>query len=145
MPPETTDKRALAKSAARAMWRHDRASKWLGMRIEEVRPGYARLSMPVSEQMANSRELCHGGLIFALADSAFAFACNSRGQVAVAASASIEYLAPGYRGDLLTAEASEAAQRGRSGLYDVRVVNQKGELIALFRGRSAALRETWAE
>jgi acyl-CoA thioesterase len=134
------DKTALAKAAAEIMWRDDNASKWLGMKIEEVRPGYARLSMTVTPSMVNGHDLCHGGLIFTLADSTFAFACNSHNQRAVAAGASIEFVAPAYLGDVLTAEGAEQVLKGRTGVYDMRVVNQKGELVALFRGKSATIK-----
>lgn len=139
------DAEALAAAAAEKMWRDDRCSRGLGMRLEEVRPGYARLSMPVTERMVNGHDLCHGGLIFTLADSTFAFACNSRNQRAVAAGCSIEFLAPAYLGDVLTAEGVEQALAGRSGVYDMRVTNQKGELIALFRGKSATIKGQWIE
>ena len=128
------DETLLAKAAAEVMWRDDNASKWLGMRIEEVRPGYARLSMSVTPNMVNGHNLCHGGLIFTLADSTFAFACNSHNQRAVAAGASIEFVAPAFLGDVLTAEGVEQALKGRSGVYDIKVVNQKNEPIAFFRG-----------
>ena len=134
------DKTALAKVAAGIMWRDDNASKWLGMRIEEVRPGYARLSMTVTPNMVNGHDLCHGGLIFTLADSTFAFACNSHNQRAVAAGASIEFLAPAFLGDVLTAEGVEQALKGRTGVYDMKVTNQKNELVALFRGKSATIK-----
>jgi acyl-CoA thioesterase len=134
------DPAALAKAAAEVMWRDDNASKWLGMKVEEVRPGYARLSMAVTRDMVNGHNLCHGGLIFTLADSTFAFACNSHSQRAVAAGASIEFLAPAFLGDLLTAEGMEQALKGRTGVYDMKVSNQKGELIALFRGKSATIK-----
>ncbi|MBS0337683.1 MAG: hydroxyphenylacetyl-CoA thioesterase PaaI [Proteobacteria bacterium] len=131
---------ALAKAAAEAMWREDNAARWLGMRIEEVRPGCARLSMPVAQDMVNGHNLCHGGLIFTLADTAFAYACNSYNQRAVAAGCSIEFLAPAYLGEVLTAECSEQVLRGRTGVYDVKVTNQKNELIAVFRGKSATIK-----
>ena len=134
------DKTALAKATAEVMWRDDNASKWLGIRIEEVRPGYARLSMTVTPNMVNGHDLCHGGLIFMLADSTFAFACNSHNQRAVAAGASIEFLAPAFLGDVLTAEGVEQALKGRTGVYDMKVTNQKNELIALFRGKSATIK-----
>ena len=132
----------LAQQAAEVMWAEDHASKWLGMRVEEVRPGYARLSMTVTGNMVNGHGLCHGGLIFTLADSTFAFACNSHNQRAVAAGCAIEFLAPAYLGDVLVAEGTEQALRGRSGIYDMRVVNQKGETIALVRGKSATIKGT---
>ena len=134
------DKDALARAAAEVMWRDDNASKWLGMKVEEVRQGYARLSMAVTLSMVNGHNLCHGGLIFTLADSTFAFACNSHNQRAVAAGASIEFLAPAFLGDVLTAEGVEQALKGRTGVYDMKVSNQKGELIALFRGKSATIK-----
>ncbi len=136
----TVDTLALAKAAAEVMWREDNASKWLGMKIEEVRPGYARLSMTVTANMVNGHNLCHGGLIFTLADSTFAFACNSHNQRAVAAGCAIEFLAPAFLGDVLTAEGVEQALRGRTGVYDMKVTNQKGELIAVFRGKSATIK-----
>ena len=135
----TVDTLALAKAAAEVMWREDNASKWLGMKIEEVRPGYARLSMTVTANMVNGHNLCHGGLIFTLADSTFAFACNSHNQRAVAAGCAIEFLAPAFLGDVLTAEGVEQALRGRTGVYDMKVTNQKSELIAVFRGKSATI------
>ena len=139
------DKDALARAAAEIMWRDDNASKGLGMRIDEVRPGYARLSMTVTPNMVNGHNLCHGGLIFTLADSTFAFACNSHNQRAVAAGASIEFLAPAFLGDVLTAEGAEQVLKGRTGVYDMKVTNQKNELIALFRGKSATIKGVLVE
>ena len=139
------DRDALAGATAEVMWRDDNASKWLGMKVEEVRQGYARLSMGVTQNMVNGHNLCHGGLIFTLADSTFAFACNSHNQRAVAAGASIEFLAPAFLGDLLTAEGVEQALKGRTGVYDMKVSNQRGELIALFRGKSATIKGLLAE
>jgi acyl-CoA thioesterase len=135
----------LARAAGDTMWREDRASKWLGMALDELRPGYARLSMTVVEHMANGQGMCHGGLIFSLADSSFGFACNSRNQRALAASCTIEFLAPAQVGDRLTAECREQAVSGRNGIYDSRVTNQKGELIALLRGKSATVKGKWVE
>ena len=106
------------------------------MRILEVRPGYARLAMTVREDMVNGHKICHGGLIFTLADSAFAFACNTYDLVTVAASGSIEFLLPGRLGDELTAVAEERTRSKRTGVYDVAVRNQHGECVAMFRGRS---------
>jgi acyl-CoA thioesterase len=127
---------AIAERAARAMFDQDLASQKLGMRIAEVRPGYARLVMTVREDMVNGHEICHGGLIFTLADSTFAFACNTYDAVTVAAAASIEFLLPARLGDELTATAEERSRSKRTGVYDVIVRNQKGESVALFRGRS---------
>ena len=134
-----------AEEIARLIWREDEASKWLGMALEEVRAGYARVSMEVRAQMVNGQKLCHGGLIFALADSSFGFACNAHNHKAVAASCSIEFLRPGALGDRLTAEATETARAGRSGFYDVKVTNQHGDLVALFRGKSAMVKGVWIE
>jgi acyl-CoA thioesterase len=127
---------ARAERAAQALFERDRASFALGMRIIGVRPGWARLVMRVRSDMINGHGLCHGGMVFALADSAFAFACNSHNDSTVAAAASIDYLAAAREGDELTAEAAEVWRARRSGLYEVTVVNQHGERIALFRGRS---------
>jgi acyl-CoA thioesterase len=133
------DLNALAKAAAEAMLTGDQASRSLGMRLVEVRPGYARLSMRIEERMLNGHKTCHGGFIFALADSAFAVACNSHNRVTVAAGAAIDFLAPGRLGDELTALAEERTRSKRTGLYDVSVHNQNGDLIAMFRGRSHQL------
>jgi acyl-CoA thioesterase len=126
----------LAERAAQAMWSNDRASKGMGMRIDAVGPGVAKLSMPVRSDMLNGHDICHGGFIFTLADSAFAFACNSYNLVTVASGCSIEFLAPAREGDVLTAHAHERSASGRTGVYDIEVVNQHGEKIALFRGKS---------
>jgi acyl-CoA thioesterase len=126
----------LAEATAKAMYARDNATQSLGMKIHEVRPGYARLSMLVRSDMLNGHSSCHGGFIFALADSAFAFSCNSRNQTTVAAGCSIEYLAPGAVNDILTAEAIEQSLAGRTGVYDITVSNQHGKRIALFRGKS---------
>lgn len=121
------------------MFARDAASQALGMTLEESRPGYARVSMPVRADMIQGHSTCHGGFVFALADSAFAFACNSHGGTVVAAGCSIEFLNPAAEGDQLLAEAQEQALSGRSGVYDVKVTNQRGELVAAFRGRSRRL------
>lgn len=123
----------------RQMFARDAASQALGMTLEESRPGYARVSMPVRADMIQGHSTCHGGFVFALADSAFAFACNSHGGTVVAAGCSIEFLNPAAEGDQLLAEAQEQALSGRSGVYDVKVTNQRGELVAAFRGRSRRL------
>jgi acyl-CoA thioesterase len=127
---------SLAERAVAGMLAKDGASQALGMKIEAMRPGYARLSMTVRDDMVNGHRTCHGGMIFSLADSAFAFACNTYNEVTVAAGASIEFLQPGYAGDLLVAEAQERFRRKRSGVYDITVRNQDGAVIALFRGKS---------
>jgi acyl-CoA thioesterase len=135
-----SDADARAVEAVQSMLRKERALRWLGMRLEEVRAGYARLSMDVTESMMNGHDVCHGGMIFSLADTALGFACNSRGSDALVTGASIEFLAPARLGDVLTAECVEQARAGRSGFYDMRVTRQDGELIALLRGRSATIR-----
>ena len=122
------------------MYSRDRASQWLGLNIVEVRSGYAQLTMEVKPHMTNGHDLGHGGLTFALADSSFAFACNSYNINAVAAACSIEFLAPTRVGDVLTATAQEQALNGRNGVYDVRVTNQRDEVVALFRGKSTQIR-----
>jgi len=118
------------------MFANDRASKALGMRIVEVLPGTATLEMTVRDDMLNGHDLCHGGLIAALADSAFAFACNSHGELTVASGFGIDFIAPGRLGDVLTARCHEVAKAGRTGVYDTEVTNQRGERVAVFRGRS---------
>jgi acyl-CoA thioesterase len=130
------DLQALAERSAQALYAPDRASQMLGMRIAAVGPGTCTLTMSVRADMTNGHAICHGGLIFALADSAFAFACNSGGEATVAATASIDFLAPARAGDALTACAQQLWLGGRSGIYEVVVTNQAGARIALFRGRS---------
>jgi acyl-CoA thioesterase len=129
-------------AVAQSMFERDRASRSLGMRILEVRPGYARMSMTVRDDMVNGHDICHGGLIFTLADSAFAFACNAGKPTTVASGASIEFLRSAHRGDELTAIAEERSRSKRTGVYDVSVQNQNGECVALFRGRSHQLSAT---
>ena len=129
----------LAERITEALYTEDKASRALGIRIEETRPGYARATMVVRSDMTNGHRIAHGGLIFTLADTAFAFACNSHNESNVAASASIDFLAPSYEGDALTAVATELWRSGRSGIYEITVTNQKGARIALFRGRSARI------
>lgn len=132
---------SLAEQSAAAMYANDRASKALGMQVVEIRPGYAKLSMLVRDDMLNGHSACHGGFIFSLADSAFAFSCNSHGGVVVAAAASIDFLAPAQGGDVLSAVGVERWRSKRNGIYEVTVVNQRGDTVALFRGRSHQVRE----
>ncbi|MDB5755368.1 MAG: paaD [Massilia sp.] len=127
---------ALAELAGKTMYARDPATQALGMLLAEIRPGYARMTMPVRRDMLNGHQTCHGGYIFMLADSAFAFACNSHNYNTVGAGCTIDYLAPGREGDLLTAEAREQALAGKTGVYDIRVTNQEGRTVALFRGKS---------
>jgi acyl-CoA thioesterase len=130
------DAQALAAEVGRAMYAGDAASQGLGMSLDAIAPGYARLAMPVRGDMLNGHKTCHGGFIFSLADSAFAFSCNARNVSTVAAGCTIDYLAPAFEGDVLTAEAQERSLAGRTGVYDVTIYNQDGRAIALFRGRS---------
>ena len=130
------DAQALAEKVADAMFSRDPASKGLGMKINAVGPGRASMSMTIRADMLNGHQSCHGGFIFTLADSAFAFACNSYNLNTVGAACTIDYLAPGRLHDVLTAEAVELALNGKSGVYDVKVSNQEGRTIALFRGKS---------
>ena len=127
---------ALAQRVADGMYARDRASQSLGMRILDVAPGRARLTMTVRADMLNGHAICHGGFIFTLADSAFAFACNSYNLTTVASGCAIDFVAPAREGDVLTASAVEQSAAGRTGIYDIEVANQRGEKIALFRGRS---------
>jgi acyl-CoA thioesterase len=126
----------VADASSRAMWRNDRVSQGLGMRVLAVGPGSATLSMAVREDMLNGHDICHGGLIATLADSAFAFACNAYNELSVASGFDVHLLAPARAGDLLTAEAKELSKSGRTGVYDVHVHNQRGQAVAAFRGRS---------
>ena len=130
------DAQQLAERVAQTLYASDKASQSHGIRIVEVRPGYARLSMVIRSDMVNGHRICHGGMVFTLADSAFAFACNSYNESTVAAAASIDFLAPAYEGDELTATATELWRAGRNGIYEITITNQKGARIALFRGRS---------
>ena len=125
-----------AERSADAMWANDRASKWLGMTLDAVGPGTATMSFEVQPHHLNGHDICHGGYIFTLADSAFAFACNSYNANAVAQQNSITYLSPGRAGERLTAIAVEATRAGRSGVYDVTVTGGDGRNVALFRGLS---------
>jgi acyl-CoA thioesterase len=134
------DSQALAEACARAMWAEDRASQGLGMRIERVAPGEAVLTMPVTERMVNGHGICHGGFIFTLADSAFAFACNSYDERTVAQHCAVTFLAPARLGDLLTAHAVEVSRTGRSGIYDITVTDERNAVIAEFRGHSRTIK-----
>lgn len=130
----------LAEHVRDAMLANDRASRWLGMTVDEVAPGQAVMSMTVRDCMLNGHDLCHGGLITTLADSAFAFACNSYNEMTVASGFAIDILAPGRLGDVLTARCNEVSRSGRTGVYDCIVTNQRGERVAVFRGRSYTMK-----
>jgi acyl-CoA thioesterase len=135
--------RELAARVGEAMWKEDIASKdTMGMELVSCEPGRAVLRMQVKELHLNGHRICHGGFIFTLADSTFAFACNSHNKVTVAAGCSIEFLKPGQLGDVLTCEGVEQVLAGRHGIYDMKVTNQRGETVALFRGKSTSIQGT---
>ena len=138
---ETGAADALARRVADAMYEQDDASQGLGIRLEAVGAGWARMSMPVTEAMLNGHRVCHGGYIFSLADSAMAFASNSRNRVSVAQFCSIAFLRPGRAGSLLLAEAREQADAGRTGAYAVEVREKGGEVVAVFSGAVRRLGE----
>lgn len=134
------DPQTIADRVGSGMLAEDAASRGLGMQIEAMGPGYARMTMTVHPEMLNGFKICHGGYITTLADSAFAFACNSYNELTVAAGIVVDFVAPAQPGDLLTAEAKEVSLSARTGVYDVKVINQRGETIALLRGRSHRLK-----
>ncbi|MDD2808269.1 hydroxyphenylacetyl-CoA thioesterase PaaI [Rhodoferax sp.] len=127
---------ALADAVTQAMWSRDRATQGLGIKVLSVKPGYAMFAMTVRGDMVNGHHICHGGFIFTLADSTFAFACNSYNQNTVASSCNIDFLAPAHEGDVLEAEAVERSLSGRTGVYDITVRTRNGKTVALFRGKS---------
>jgi len=129
----------VAEAVGRGMMERDRAALALGIALEAVRPGFARLGMSVREDMLNGHDMCHGGMIFTLADTAFAYACNSYNAVAVAQTAQVTFCLAARKGDRLTAEAEMRQQGGRTGVYDVKVTDQEGRVVALFRGNSYRL------
>lgn len=131
-----TDPQQLAQAVANAMWSRDNATNALGMEILAVGPGSATIAMPVRTEMLNGHHMCHGGYIFTLADSAFAYACNSYNQNTVASACHIDFLAPARLGDVLEAEAVERSAAGRTGVYDITVRVRGGKTVALFRGKS---------
>lgn len=128
-------RQALAQRAASAMWAGDHVAQHLGMALARIAPGEASLTMTVVKTMLNGHDICHGGYIFTLADTAFAYACNSAGETTVAMQAEVHFLKPGRIGDILTATAKHRAGEGRSGVYDVEVARD-GEVLAVFRGLS---------
>lgn len=129
----------LARACADAMWADDAASRSLGLEIISVGPGRAELAMTVTERMVNGHNICHGGFIFTLADSTFAFACNTYNQRTVAQHCAISFIEAGKLGDRLTARGIEKNRRGRSGIYDITVTRQDGTVIAEFRGHSRTI------
>ena len=137
------DPRELAAQVGESMYAQDRASReFMGLELVSCEPGRAVMRMTVRESMLNGHEICHGGLIFTLADSTFAFACNSHNKVTVASGCSIEFLKPARAGDVLTCEGVEQVLQGRHGIYDMKVSNQRGEVVAMFRGKSTSIQGT---
>jgi acyl-CoA thioesterase len=134
------DAQAIAEAARDAMWRDDQASRLLGMQVQAVGPGSATVAMTVRRDMLNGHAICHGGLVTTLADSAFAFACNAYNELTVAAGFDVNIVSAAREGDVLTARATEVSKAGRTGVYDVAVHNQRGELVAAFRGRSYTMK-----
>ena len=124
----------IAQKCAEIMWENDQASKGLGMKLEKVFPGKAEVSLVIEDKHLNGHGICHGGFIFTLADSAFAFACNTYNQSTVAQNNTITFLLPAHKGQRLMAKATEINRSGRSGIYDVSVINEKNEAVAEFRG-----------
>ena len=137
--------KARAETVTATMMEHDKASNWLGIQVQTSDEGRAVLTLEVKDHHLNGHSICHGGFIFTLADSAFAFACNSYNQNAVAQTNDITFVAPGKLGDVLTATCEEQSKTGRSGIYDAKVTNQNGETIALMRGRSRTIKGTHFE
>lgn len=134
--PDPQAAQQLAQASADHMYANDAATQALGITLLEVRPGYAKMQMTVRDDMLNGHRTCHGGYIFTLADSAFAFACNSYNLVTVAAGCAIEFLAPAFEGEALVAEAVEQSRGSKTGVYDVTVTNPAGRKVALMRGKS---------
>lgn len=130
----------VAARCAETLWPEDHAARAMGMELVEIGPGTARLRMTVRQDMGNCHGICHGGYIFAVADTAFAYACNSYNHRAVASGVDINFVTPAHLGDILTADGRARQQGGRSGIYDIEVTNQDGKLIALFRGRSSRIK-----
>jgi len=137
---DTQDAQTIAEMVRDGMYPQDHATQALGMAVQAIGPGTAVMTMTVRRDMLNGHQTCHGGMIATLADSAFAFACNSYNELTVASGFSVDLLAPAREGDVLTATASEMSKAGRTGVYDVEVRNQRGERIAIFRGRSYTLK-----
>ena len=136
----THDPHAVAEAVRLGMFMDDAASRGLGMQIEAVGPGYARIAMTVRPDMLNGFRICHGGFITTLADSAFAFACNSYNEVTVASGIVVDFLAPAHEGDRLVAECHEVARTGRTGVYDIKVTDQQGRVVVVMRGRSHTIK-----
>jgi len=141
--PDQAGLQARAEASANAMWAQDRASQGLGMAIQRIAPGEAVLTMTVRPDMTNGHGICHGGFIFTLADSTFAFACNSHGPHTVAHQCAVTFIRPVEGGTVLTAHAVERSRAGRSGITDVTVRDAAGTVVAEFRGHSRSLKGSW--
>lgn len=139
-PADAAEAARVATACRDAMWKDDRASRMLGMQVAAVGPGTATVTMTVREEMLNGHDICHGGLVTTLADTAFAYACNAYNEVTVASGFDVNLMLAARRGDLLTAVASEVARSGRTGVYDIVVHNQRGDAVAAFRGRSYTMK-----
>ena len=138
--PRSMTAAALAQACADAMWADDSATQGFGMKLGPVGPGSAVMTMTVTQPMVNGHGMCHGGYIFTLADSAFAFACNTYNQRVVAQHCSVTFLNMAMLGDVLTASATEASRQGRSGIYDIKVTKADGTVVAIFRGHSRTIK-----
>lgn len=136
MTADDQARRRFCEAVGAGMYETDRAAQHLGIRLEEIRPGYARTTMTVAETMLNSQGSCHGGLLFTLADSAFGYACNAENKATVALSCSINFASAARAGDRLTAVAEEHLRNARTGVYDITVTADDGRVVALFRGTS---------
>ncbi|MFO1414071.1 MAG: hydroxyphenylacetyl-CoA thioesterase PaaI [Burkholderiales bacterium] len=136
MTSHHVDAEALAQEVGKVMWAHDQASQSLDLRLLDIAPGRARVELKVRREMTNGFGICHGGVIFTLADSAFAYACNSHNKNTVASACHIDFLAPAKVGETLIAEGVEQSMAGRTGVYDITVRNGDGRAVALFRGKA---------
>ena len=134
------DAHAIAEAVRQGMLEDDAASKAMAMRVDAIGPGYARVSMTVRPDMLNGFRICHGGLMTTLADSAFAYACNSYNEMTVASGIVVDFLAPAHDGDRLVAECHEVSRSGRTGVYDIKVINQHGKTVVVMRGRSHTIK-----
>lgn len=134
------DPQQVAEAVGAGMYEHDHCAQNLGIRLLEIAPGYAKMEMTVRRDMLNGFAICHGGIVTTLADTAFAYSCNSYNEMTVASGLATEFLAPVREGDVLTAEGREVALAGRTGVYDVSITNQRGELVAVMRGKSYRLK-----
>ena len=143
--PDRRNAQILAERVAAAMGKRDAVSPFLGISVDQVGPGFSRLSMTVTAQMLNGVGICHGGISYTLADTAFAYACNSHNRVGVALACTVTYPAAAQLGDRLTAECREIHAKGRNGTYDCTVTNQDGDVVTLFRGHCRIIKGHFVE